>query len=609
VKNPPPRIASAKTIISKGENMGDNVAPGSPVTQVAGAHAPHAIFVAADRAAYMSNDRRGRGGWMRLSTAGPTMSEGTSVAAVARLRHHFDFFVCGEDGGVHSTWWSARQERWGSWFRVGDPSVTFVKGAPVSVVSPRSDELGVFACDEEGSVWQAWWSGNRWAPRWTRVGNPGFRAPPGSQVSAVTRGADQLDLFVAGNDGRVYTIWWNRDGRWASGWTRVGHEGFRMPPGAPVTAVSRTPAQLDLFVCGNDGRVYSTWGSGQRFANWFRVGNEEFRMPPGAPVAAVAPHSDRIDLFVCGNDGYHYTNRWVSGDGWARWTATVREAQGTTVDGRRTRTISRLRSAPGTPVSPIGTPGGDGVRLLVVASGSEVFGLSRAGDEDWDRQWRQLDPLVQAPRRFEIVMQEDRRVTFVWDRVEGAHEYEFDFQGERPGFTGHTGTRTVPHTTYDFDAFASQVYSFRVRAVTRSGLRSVWSRDVRLTTPAEPYTVTMAEMTFDDVGIYEGHVGRISHRPSRLVSIQHLGDRLTPFNVRLLSPIGGRPTCGVGGGVLLEPGQTAEGEALRELYGVPEPEIEQGVPLVACKEANNEWWHDPGRAFWLRIVRRVVAES
>jgi hypothetical protein len=90
--------------------------------------------------------------------------------------------------------------------------------------------------------------------------------------SAVARKADQLDLFVVGLDGRVYTTWWSEGNDWfvvTDDWRPIG--GF-FPAGAPVSAVARKPEQLDLFVVGNDGRAYTSWWSGGEWSgindNW-----------------------------------------------------------------------------------------------------------------------------------------------------------------------------------------------------------------------------------------------------------------------------------------------------------------------------------------------------
>src|SRR5262245_51640457 len=129
------------------------------------------------------------------------------------------------------------------------------------------------------------WSGVN--DSWTAIG--GF-FPAGAPVSAVASNPNQLDLFITGNDGRVYTSWWNPVEGWSgfnNRWSPIG--GF-FRPGAPVSAVARNPNQLDLFITGNDGRVYTSWwnpnGGWSGFTNrWSPIGGF---FPPGAPGSAVA---------------------------------------------------------------------------------------------------------------------------------------------------------------------------------------------------------------------------------------------------------------------------------------------------------------------------------
>ncbi|MGM2743187.1 hypothetical protein ACS2QV_30435, partial [Bacillus cereus group sp. Bce013] len=90
-------------------------------------------------------------------------------------------------------------------------------------------------------------------------------------MSAVARTQNNLDLFVVGNDGRVYTSWWQAGSDWSginNNWRSIG--GF-FPVGAPVSAVARTPNILDLFVVGNDGRVYTSWW--QAGSDWSGINN------------------------------------------------------------------------------------------------------------------------------------------------------------------------------------------------------------------------------------------------------------------------------------------------------------------------------------------------
>jgi hypothetical protein len=64
------------------------------------------------------------------------------------------------------------------------------------------------------------WSGLN--DNWRGIG--GF-FPPGACVTAVSRAPDHLDLFITGNDGRVYTSWWSSGSDWSGlndNWRGIG---------------------------------------------------------------------------------------------------------------------------------------------------------------------------------------------------------------------------------------------------------------------------------------------------------------------------------------------------------------------------------------------------
>src|SRR5918997_4536806 len=57
---------------------------------------------------------------------------------------------------------------------------------------------------------QSDWSGVN--DNWRPVG--GF-FPPVARVSATSRSPGNLDLFITGNDGRIYTSWWYEGNDWS----------------------------------------------------------------------------------------------------------------------------------------------------------------------------------------------------------------------------------------------------------------------------------------------------------------------------------------------------------------------------------------------------------
>jgi hypothetical protein len=98
------------------------------------------------------------------------------------------------------------------------------------------------------------WSGIN--DNWRSIGGV---FPHGAPVAATSRNPGNLDLFITGNDGRVYTSWWYAGSDWSGindNWRSIGGV---FPHGAPVAATSRNPDNLDLFITGNDGRVYTSW--------------------------------------------------------------------------------------------------------------------------------------------------------------------------------------------------------------------------------------------------------------------------------------------------------------------------------------------------------------
>lgn len=243
---------------------------------------------------------------------------GAKVFAVSRHRDQLDLFVIGNDGVVYTAWWTAGQDWSGvnnNWRPIGG---VFPIGATVTPVSRHRDQLDLFVTGNDGVVYTSWWTaGQDWSGLngWRPIGGV---FPPDSTIGAVSRNEDQLDLFVLGYDGVVYTSWWTAGRDWSGlrGWRPIG--GF-FPMGAELSAVSRHQDQLDLFITGNDGVVYTSWWTaGQDWSgvnnNWEPIGGV---FPVGAPVAALSRYRDELDLFIIGNNGVIYTEWWTQGQDWS----------------------------------------------------------------------------------------------------------------------------------------------------------------------------------------------------------------------------------------------------------------------------------------------------
>jgi len=279
------------------------------------------FVIGTDGAVYTSSGSAGRdwsgigNHWRPIGGAFPV---GAPVAGVAPKPNEIELFAVGKDGLVYNSWCTTDQDWSGArshWRAMGG---VFPIGGRVTALASRPDQLDLFIVGNDGVVYNSWrtaqdhWSGLR---RWRAIGGV---FPPGAEISAVARTPQQIDLFVTGNDGHVYTSWCTAGSDWSGIGSRWRDIGGTFPPGTPVTAVTGNPNRLDLFLVGFDGAVYtSCWTPQQDWSwlanHWRPIGGV---FPIDARVTAVAPNPNRLELFIVGNDGVAYTNSWTAGQDW-----------------------------------------------------------------------------------------------------------------------------------------------------------------------------------------------------------------------------------------------------------------------------------------------------
>ncbi len=256
-------------------------------------------------------------GWWGL--LGGRAAPGAPVTVVSRRQDFLDAFVVGTDGRAYTCAWASGQGGWRGWWPIGN--AVFPQGAMINVVSRSQDHLDIFATDTGGRVLTAAWEPaftDGWHGWWQIRGG---RAAPGAPVTAVSRSADKLDIFVIGTDGHCYTAAWEpgfSDG-W-HGWWRIGNSLF--PQRAYVGAVSRSADHLDIFATDSGGAVITAaWEPAftDGWHGWWQIRGG--RAAPGAPVSAVSRSADKLDIFVIGTDNGTYTAAWEPGfsDGWHGW--------------------------------------------------------------------------------------------------------------------------------------------------------------------------------------------------------------------------------------------------------------------------------------------------
>ena len=164
------------------------------------------------------------------------------------------------------------------------------------------------------------------------IPNPSYLAPPGASVAVATQTGNQLDVFNVGRDGAVYVTWQASSGVWSDGYNGDPYPARITPPitspGAYVAAALQSSNQLDAFVAGNDGAVYVTWVVGSGIWTDGATGHGAPAritplgvMPAGGCLTTAAQTTNQLDVFYVGNDGAVYVT-WVVGLGhWSDGTA------------------------------------------------------------------------------------------------------------------------------------------------------------------------------------------------------------------------------------------------------------------------------------------------
>ena len=180
---------------------------------------------------------------------------GAPVHAVSRSADKLDIFVTDVDGVIWTAAWEPDfTDGWHGWWQLNGGRAA--PGAPVTAVSRSTDKLDVFVVGTDGRVYTAAWEPDftDWWHGWWPIGS--IVAPQGAPVHAVSRSTDKLDIFVTDVNGVIMTAAWEPDFTdWWHGWWELN--GGRAAPGAAVTAVSRSADKLDVFVVGTDGKVYT----------------------------------------------------------------------------------------------------------------------------------------------------------------------------------------------------------------------------------------------------------------------------------------------------------------------------------------------------------------
>jgi len=340
------------------------------------------------------------------------------ISAISRHPDHLDLFLCASDGLVYTAWWSKRH-KWSSkcsgWECLGAPISKFPPRANVSALAHIPDQIDLYACANDGKAYYTTWSKvSGWFSRWGCLDGS---FPPGTSITAVARNPRHCDLFGCGTDGAVWTksCSWSDDdnigdyGEWVS-------LGGRCLTGSNVAVVSRKLDHLDVFVCGDNGSIYTKWLS-RRSGWWNKWENLGGLFPPNATVSAIARKAGQLDLFACGRDRHVYTSWWTegSGHGWSGKNKSWKCLGGD--------------FSPGTNVSALGRQ--SEIDLFVSGTDGHVY-TCWWNKDGWLQHWKDLDgnfadgtviaSVARKPEQLDVFACNDKcQVYTAWWNDEDSH--------------------------------------------------------------------------------------------------------------------------------------------------------------------------------------------
>ncbi|HET8932581.1 MAG TPA: hypothetical protein VFN67_04035, partial [Polyangiales bacterium] len=193
---------------------------------------------------------------------------GSSVAAVRRAPDKLDLFWVGSDGAIARQWWEASEGE-----RRGPVAVTTdnvaIAGSQLTAISRDRDQLDVFWVEPLGTIQQ--WSLVSFEQGGSRANKPAQLTPfpvaaAGSQITAISRETDQIEIFWVGNAGAIKMNWWKAGGTWRG---PLPIRSDRKPaPGTSISAVARVDESVDLFWVTHDGAIAWQWADGAAGEGW-----------------------------------------------------------------------------------------------------------------------------------------------------------------------------------------------------------------------------------------------------------------------------------------------------------------------------------------------------
>jgi hypothetical protein len=178
--------------------------------------------------------------------------------------------------------------------------------------------MNLIVCDGDGNIEAVEWSSDAGWTAWESIGQ---RFSTQTEVTAIVRNEDALDIFACRPNGQICTINWKAGSGWTHPWKTISF-GAQFKAQSKVATAKISSETTELFVHGSDGFIHTCWRHALQpeWSAWQLVGRQQFRGSVDV-VAVVRAGSRSVDLLVSNNDSQGLTVWWTRGSklNWEIW--------------------------------------------------------------------------------------------------------------------------------------------------------------------------------------------------------------------------------------------------------------------------------------------------
>lgn len=229
-------------------------------------------------------------------------ARGSVAAAFYPLNNQLEVLFA-DTNGVVNVVWKANNGAWNQ--RVGLTAAnTAPAGAPIALTYyPPNNQLEAHFIAPNGAMTILWKAQNGAWQRPVGITAAGL-APAGSVVTATYYPTNnQLEAFVVNGAGALSLVWKANNGAW-QGPIGLSAPGFAVPGGGLASAHYPTNNQLEVVVAGNDGRWYVAWKANNGAWNAPVGLSSPNQLTPGARVTLTAyPLNSQLEALAVDTRG------------------------------------------------------------------------------------------------------------------------------------------------------------------------------------------------------------------------------------------------------------------------------------------------------------------